>query len=150
MKKVRILNDWGESYLHLKFKAQNPNDRLSSLGLLTVDEVRVKVLMNQFALPFVRRSLEKLAIEGVVDLYYCRANDKAILEEDPVSQKTWKSIEDGTMFDKDTGLRYIPNSFVKKYALTRNALVKEEGGNGERLTILGRIRRWLRGGGGDE
>jgi hypothetical protein len=143
MKKVRFANDWGEAFSFLKYKITHPSPRIASLGMMTAEEARVKLMHNQYNQVVVTRALQELAKLGEIDVYYV-SREATHREENYATRETWRRIEAGELFNKRTGQPYT-STFVTKYACTQARLALAEEGAPAPLTILGRIREALRG-----
>lgn len=145
MKKVRILNSWGEAYLHMKFKILHPTARTASLGLNTVEGLGVHFLLNQFPLAYVKRAAEELAKEGLLDVYYILPGGDTVKEEDVMRRFTMQKIEDGRIFDESSGGTWNTDGIITKYAIPPDRLegVAEDDEAVTQDTILSRIRRWF-------
>lgn len=137
---------WYDTYLHLKYKlvAEDIVEGYQSLGLMTCEDIRVKILRKLYPTEWVQQAIAELTQQGYLDVVF-RTKSGALYMEDlslPLEERFRHKIPAGLVFDPETGeiCREVEELFAIPQSVLNSVPEAQEGSP----TILERIRRWFR------
>lgn len=137
------------AYILMKFKITDlPHERLLSLGLMTMEQVRTELMVGQFSAEAVAFSVNELAMEGNLDVYYdhqcvCRRYVPPVREEDYETRKTLLSYREGHRFCIRCGKEVDLVGATQLYAIPNDVLQKAKIRHSTNNSMIQRIRNWL-------
>lgn len=147
--KMNKMASRNNTYLLMKMKVLKPNDRVASLGLMSVEDVASKLMHGQSSLESIQFAINQLCCEGLLDAYYqdrcgsCKARLN-ILERDFLAKETLKAFAIGNEFCPTCSREVDLSGDQCLYAIPNSTLQKVEEPSHTASTFLSRFRKWLR------